>query len=152
MTKSWMTKSHRPDDTVAVSTKRLASRFYQLKMGHCLTGHYLHWRKFRRTPQCWWLIPPKVLTMTLWRCRCRDGLVMPPMVLTMTLWRCRCRDGFVMPPMVLTMSPRRCHCGDGFACDRETTHAQPSPQCQHRGDIVRTIGGVALALNICMGL
>jgi len=35
-------KSLRPDGTVAGSTKRLASRFYQLKMGHCLTGEYLH--------------------------------------------------------------------------------------------------------------
>jgi len=31
-------KSQRPDDTVAGSTKRLASRFYQLKTGHCLSG------------------------------------------------------------------------------------------------------------------
>jgi len=40
--------------TVAGSTKRLASRFYQLKRGHCLSGQYLHWTKNRATPQCWW--------------------------------------------------------------------------------------------------
>jgi len=28
----------RPDGTVAGSSKSLASRFYQLKTGHCLTG------------------------------------------------------------------------------------------------------------------
>jgi len=47
-------KSQRPDGTVAGSTKRLTLRFYQLKMGHCLTGEYLHWTKSRSTPQCWW--------------------------------------------------------------------------------------------------
>jgi len=46
--------SQRPDGTVAGSTKRLASRFYQLKTGHCLTGQYLNWTKNRPTPQCWW--------------------------------------------------------------------------------------------------
>ena len=49
-----MPKSQRPDGTVAGSAKRLASRFYQLKTGHCLTGEYLHWTKSRPTPQCWW--------------------------------------------------------------------------------------------------
>jgi hypothetical protein len=39
---------------VAGSAKRHASRFYQLKTGHCLTGQYLHRRKSRPTPQCWW--------------------------------------------------------------------------------------------------
>jgi len=47
-------KCQRPDGTVAGSTKRLASRFYQLKTGHCLTGQYLNWTKSRPTPQCWW--------------------------------------------------------------------------------------------------
>jgi len=47
-------KSQRPDGTVAGSTKRLASRFYQIKTGHCRTGQYLHWTKNRPTPQCWW--------------------------------------------------------------------------------------------------
>ena len=40
--------------STAGSTKRLASRFYQLKTGHCLTGQYLNWTKNRPTPQCWW--------------------------------------------------------------------------------------------------
>ena len=40
-TKYWMPKSQRPDDTVAGSSKRLASWFYQLKTGHCLSGQYL---------------------------------------------------------------------------------------------------------------
>jgi len=42
------------DGTAAGRTKRLASRFYQIKTGHCLTGEYLHWAKDRPTPQCWW--------------------------------------------------------------------------------------------------
>ena len=48
-----MPESQRPD-AVAGSTKRLASRFYQLKTGHCPTGQYLNWTKSRPTPQCWW--------------------------------------------------------------------------------------------------
>jgi hypothetical protein len=35
---------------VAGSTKRLASRFYQLKTSHCLTEQYLNWTKNRRVP------------------------------------------------------------------------------------------------------
>jgi len=46
-----MPKSQKPDGTVAGSTKRLASRFYQLKIGHCLSRQYLHWTKNRATPQ-----------------------------------------------------------------------------------------------------
>jgi len=34
--------------------KRLASRYYQLKTGHCLTGQYLHWMKSRPTARFWW--------------------------------------------------------------------------------------------------
>jgi len=49
-----MPKSQKPDGVVAGSTKRLASRFYQIKTGHCLTGQYLHWTKNRATTQCWW--------------------------------------------------------------------------------------------------
>ena len=30
----------KPDQTVAKSKKRLASRFYQMKTGHCLTGQW----------------------------------------------------------------------------------------------------------------
>jgi len=51
-TKYRMSKSQRPDSTVAGSTKRLASRFYQLKTGHCLSGQYLNWTQNRPTPQC----------------------------------------------------------------------------------------------------
>jgi len=46
--------SHKPDSTVAGSTKRLASRYYQTKTGHCRIGQYLHWAKVRPTAQCWW--------------------------------------------------------------------------------------------------
>jgi len=49
-----MPKSQKPDGAVAGSTKRLASRFYQVKTGHCLSGQYLNWTKNRSTPQCWW--------------------------------------------------------------------------------------------------
>jgi hypothetical protein len=48
-----MPKSQRPDGAVVGSTKRRASRFYQVKIGHCLTGQYLHWTN-RPTLQCWW--------------------------------------------------------------------------------------------------
>jgi ribonuclease HI len=58
---SWISKHkykmphrQRPDQTVAGSTKRHASRFYQLKTGHCLTAQYLNWTKTRPTAQCWW--------------------------------------------------------------------------------------------------
>jgi len=45
-----MLKSQKPDGAAAGSTKRLASRFYQIKTGHCLSGQYLHWTKNRATP------------------------------------------------------------------------------------------------------
>jgi len=48
-----MTNKQKPDGVVAGSSKRLASRFYQMKTGHCLTGHYLHWTKSRPTAHCW---------------------------------------------------------------------------------------------------
>jgi len=38
-----MPVTQKPDGVVAGSTKRLASRFYQLKTGHCLTGQW-GWR------------------------------------------------------------------------------------------------------------
>jgi len=37
------------DSTVADSSKRPASRFYQLKSGHRLTGQYLNWTKSQPT-------------------------------------------------------------------------------------------------------
>jgi len=45
-----MPKSQKSDGTVAGSTKWLASRLYQLKTGHCLSGQYLNWTKNRPTP------------------------------------------------------------------------------------------------------
>jgi hypothetical protein len=54
-----MSKSQRPDGTVAGSTKQLAARFYQLKTGHARTGEYLHWTKSRPTAQCWWCPHPR---------------------------------------------------------------------------------------------
>jgi hypothetical protein len=42
-------------DGVAVgSGKRIASRFYQLKTGHALTGQYLQWTKNRLMANCGW--------------------------------------------------------------------------------------------------
>jgi hypothetical protein len=49
-----MPREQQPDKTVAGSTKRLASRLYQLKTGHCLTGQYLEWTKNQPTAKCWW--------------------------------------------------------------------------------------------------
>ena len=53
-TKYHMPKSQKPDGVVAGSTKRLASRYYQLKTGHARTGQYPHWAKVRPDAQCWW--------------------------------------------------------------------------------------------------
>jgi len=47
-------QKNRPDDTVAGSSKKLASRCYQLKTSHCLTGLYLQWTKNHPAAQCWW--------------------------------------------------------------------------------------------------
>jgi len=52
-----MPKSHRPDGTVAGSTKRLASRVDQVKTRHSLSGLYLHLTKNQATPQCWCRYP-----------------------------------------------------------------------------------------------
>jgi hypothetical protein len=49
-----MPREQQPDKTAAGSTKRLASRFYQLKTGHCLTGQYLEWTKNQPTAKYWW--------------------------------------------------------------------------------------------------
>jgi len=49
-----MAKSQKPDSEVANSTKRLASRFHQLKTGGARIGQYLHWAKVRPDAQCWW--------------------------------------------------------------------------------------------------
>jgi len=37
-----MPESHKPDNTIAESTKRPVSRYYQLKTGHARTGQHLH--------------------------------------------------------------------------------------------------------------
>jgi len=42
-----MPSRQKPDGTVAGSFKRLASKFYQLKTGHCFTGQYLNWGNSR---------------------------------------------------------------------------------------------------------
>jgi len=34
--------------------QRLASRYYRIKAGHCLSGKYLQWTENRPTTQCWW--------------------------------------------------------------------------------------------------
>jgi O-methyltransferase involved in polyketide biosynthesis len=47
-----MPREQQPDKTVAGSAKRLASRFYQLKAGHCLRGQYLDWSKNQPTAKC----------------------------------------------------------------------------------------------------
>ena len=47
-----MPSSQKPDGVVAGSPKRFASRFYQVKTGHCLSGQYLQWTKNRPTAQC----------------------------------------------------------------------------------------------------
>jgi len=44
----------KPDSTIAKANKRLASRFYQMKTGHCLTGQYLAWTTRRPDATCWW--------------------------------------------------------------------------------------------------
>jgi len=49
-----MPKSQNPNGAVAESTKRLTSRYYQLKPGHARTGQYLHWAKVCPDAQCWW--------------------------------------------------------------------------------------------------
>jgi ribonuclease HI len=54
-----MPAGQKPDGMVAGSSKRHASRFYQLKTGHALTGEHLHWSKSRPTPQCWWCASEK---------------------------------------------------------------------------------------------
>ena len=47
-----MPVSQKPNSMVARITKRLASRFYQTKTGHCLSGQH-HWTKNPATPQRW---------------------------------------------------------------------------------------------------
>ena len=51
--KQRMPKSQAPDGTVARSPKRRASRFYQVKAGHCHCVQYLNRTKNWPTPKCW---------------------------------------------------------------------------------------------------
>jgi len=63
-----MPESRKPEGTIAESTKRLASRYYQLKTGHARIGQYLHWAKIRPTAQCWWCQCPRTRESTSSRC------------------------------------------------------------------------------------
>jgi len=47
-------KKGKPDQTPARAEKRTASRFYQLKSGHALTGVYLKSIDNRPDDYCWW--------------------------------------------------------------------------------------------------
>jgi len=47
-------EKQKPDAIVSGANKRLASRFYQLETGHCLTGQYLQWTTRRPDTKCWW--------------------------------------------------------------------------------------------------
>jgi ribonuclease HI len=65
-TKSWLKKSinnrpnyipptqQKPDPTAMATSKRLASRYYQLKMGHAITGEYLKRINSTNNHRCWW--------------------------------------------------------------------------------------------------
>jgi len=50
-------KKGKPDRTPARAEKRTASRFYQLKSGHALTGVYLKSTDNRPDDHCWWCGP-----------------------------------------------------------------------------------------------
>jgi len=47
-----------PDPMPAKAPKRLASRFYQMKTGHALTGKYLKHICSRESDACWWCGQP----------------------------------------------------------------------------------------------
>jgi len=47
----------KPDPTPARADKRTASRFYQLKSRHALTGVYLKSTDNRSGDHCWWCDP-----------------------------------------------------------------------------------------------
>ena len=49
-----LTESLRLDPTASLAKKPLATRFYQLKIGHAITASYLHRIKRLDTPKCWW--------------------------------------------------------------------------------------------------
>jgi ribonuclease HI len=65
-TKSWLKESinnrpnyipprqQKPDPTTMATPKRLASRYYQLKMGHVITGEHLKRINSTNDDRCWW--------------------------------------------------------------------------------------------------
>jgi len=63
-----MPKSQKPDGAVAGSTKRLVSRYYQLKTGHARTEQYLHWAKVRPMPSAGGVCTPRKRETTCSRC------------------------------------------------------------------------------------
>jgi len=57
-------KKGKPDPTPARAEKRTASRFYQLKSGHALTGAYLKGTESRLDDHCWWCDPETLVVLT----------------------------------------------------------------------------------------
>ena len=53
-------KKGKPDPTPARVEKRTASRYYQLKSGHALTGVYLKSTDNRSDDHCWWCDPENI--------------------------------------------------------------------------------------------
>jgi len=53
-------KRGKPDPTPTRAEKRTASRFYQLKSGHALTGVYLKSTDNRPDDHCWWCDPDNI--------------------------------------------------------------------------------------------
>jgi len=53
-------KKGKPDPTPASAEKRTASRLYQLKSGHALTGVYLKSTENRPDDHCWWCDPENI--------------------------------------------------------------------------------------------
>ena len=53
-------KKGKPDPTPARAEKRTASRYYQLKSGHALTGVYLKSTDNRLDDHCWWCDPDNI--------------------------------------------------------------------------------------------
>jgi len=68
-------RKDRPDPAPAKARKGIASRYYQLKTGHALTGMYLKWIGSREDDTCWWCHRPGITqtrehlfkTCTAWR-------------------------------------------------------------------------------------
>jgi ribonuclease HI len=68
-------RKNRPDPAPAKARKGIASRYYQLKTGHALTGVYLKWIGSREEDTCWWCHRPGITqtrehlfkTCTAWR-------------------------------------------------------------------------------------